>query len=190
MGNFDERQKQIQREIDRKNGKNIKENGDEGEEGDEKSKEESSDVLGGEDKKATGQSLRIREDTAKYLRNLDVDSAHYDPKTRSMREAPVKEVVDQMAKGQIGMDYIGDNFLRHTGDTKEVLDMQTFAWDANERYQSAGVHMESNPTESLKIYKEFQQHKKELKDKVKKSVLNKYGGEEYLKPRPKELTKQ
>lgn len=36
----------------------------------------------------TVRNLRIREDTAKYLRNLDVDSAYYDPKTRSMRENP------------------------------------------------------------------------------------------------------
>ena len=33
-------------------------------------------------------NLRIREDTAKYLRNLDANSAFYDPKTRSMRENP------------------------------------------------------------------------------------------------------
>lgn len=33
-------------------------------------------------------NLRIREDTAKYLLNLDVNSAHYDPKSRSMREDP------------------------------------------------------------------------------------------------------
>lgn len=31
-------------------------------------------------------NLRIREDTAKYLRNLDPGSAFYDPKTRSMRK--------------------------------------------------------------------------------------------------------
>ena len=30
----------------------------------------------------TVRNLRIREDTAKYLRNLDLSSAHYDPKTR------------------------------------------------------------------------------------------------------------
>lgn len=35
-------------------------------------------------------NLRIREDTAKYLLNLDAESAYYDPKTRSMRDAPVK----------------------------------------------------------------------------------------------------
>ena len=37
-------------------------------------------------------NLRIREDTAKYLRNLDTNSAHYDPKTRSMREDPRPDV--------------------------------------------------------------------------------------------------
>lgn len=36
----------------------------------------------------TVRNLRIREDTAKYLVNLDPDSAYYDPKTRSMRDAP------------------------------------------------------------------------------------------------------
>jgi pre-mRNA-processing factor SLU7 len=39
----------------------------------------------------TVRNLRIREDTAKYLLNLDVNSAHYDPKTRSMREDPLPD---------------------------------------------------------------------------------------------------
>ena len=33
-------------------------------------------------------NLRVREDTAKYLLNLDLNSAYYDPKTRSMRADP------------------------------------------------------------------------------------------------------
>ena len=36
----------------------------------------------------TVRNLRIREDTAKYLRNLNPNSAYYDPKTRSMRHNP------------------------------------------------------------------------------------------------------
>lgn len=40
----------------------------------------------------TVRNLRIREDTAKYLINLDETSAYYDPKTRSMRDAPVKNM--------------------------------------------------------------------------------------------------
>jgi hypothetical protein len=43
----------------------------------------------------TVRNLRIREDTAKYLINLDPESAYYDPKTRSMRDAPVKNVAPQ-----------------------------------------------------------------------------------------------
>lgn len=40
----------------------------------------------------TVRNLRIREDTAKYLINLDPDSAYYDPKTRSMRDAPLRDL--------------------------------------------------------------------------------------------------
>ena len=43
----------------------------------------------------TVRNLRIREDTAKYLINLDPESAYYDPKTRSMRDAPVKNVLPE-----------------------------------------------------------------------------------------------
>lgn len=42
--------------------------------------------------RVTVRNLRIREDTAKYLRNLDIESAYYDPKTRSMRETPTAGV--------------------------------------------------------------------------------------------------
>jgi pre-mRNA-processing factor SLU7 len=41
--------------------------------------------------RTTVRNLRIREDTAKYLLNLDVNSAYYDPKTRSMRDNPLKD---------------------------------------------------------------------------------------------------
>ncbi len=56
----------------------------------------------------TGWNMRVREDRAKYLLNLDVDSAFYDPKTRSMRENPYAGT---------GVDpkdvlYAGDNALK------------------------------------------------------------------------------
>lgn len=41
--------------------------------------------VGGAQMKITVRNLRLREDTPKYLRNLALDSAHYDPKARSMR---------------------------------------------------------------------------------------------------------
>ena len=61
----------------------------------------------------TVRNLRIREDTAKYLRNLDLSSAHYDPKTRSMRKNPYEGT----GKSQEEVDFAGDNFVRITGDT-------------------------------------------------------------------------
>lgn len=45
----------------------------------------------------TVRNLRIREDTAKYLLNLDPDSAYYDPKTRSMRDAPDRDQAEDVS---------------------------------------------------------------------------------------------
>merc|ERR1712151_284064 len=59
--------------------------------------------------RTTTRNLRIREDTAKYLLNLDVNSAFYDPKSRSMRQNPLPgaQPGDTM--------FTGDNFTRATG---------------------------------------------------------------------------
>ena len=59
--------------------------------------------------KMTERNLRIREHTAKYLLNLDPNSAHYDPKSRSMRSNPRPQDEAEDAT------YSGDNFVRHTG---------------------------------------------------------------------------
>ena len=61
---------------------------------------------------ATGsvRNLRIREDTAKYLLNLDPNSAHYDAKSRSMRADP------QPDKPAHEKTFAGDNATRGTGD--------------------------------------------------------------------------
>lgn len=65
------------------------------EEGDEEKYADAADAVGQKlDTKTriTVRNLRIREDTAKYLINLDPESAYYDPKTRSMREAPLQDL--------------------------------------------------------------------------------------------------
>ena len=67
-------------------------------------------------------NLRIREDLPKYLRNLNPNSAYYDAKTRSMRANPTPGVpADQLT-------YHGDNAMRMTGDTKDFMKTQVFAW--------------------------------------------------------------
>lgn len=69
--------------------------------------------------RTTMMNLRIREDTAKYLFNLDVESAFYDPKTRSMRDNPLKHLKDS----EQGI-YRGDNVMRHTGNADTVTKME------------------------------------------------------------------
>lgn len=95
-----EQQRKIKREAD---SKQKTSNGDAADEGadsdnsnsdidDEKYAEGVAEPVQKHDSKAkdrvTVKNLRIREDTAKYLLNLDVKSSYYDPKTRSMRENP------------------------------------------------------------------------------------------------------
>ncbi|KAM0748511.1 hypothetical protein T439DRAFT_327772 [Meredithblackwellia eburnea MCA 4105] len=130
--------------------------------------------------RVTVRNLRIREDTAKYLRNLDIDSAYYDPKTRSMREAPVASARPEDAV------FAGDNFARHSGGASEVQQLQLFAWQSEQRGND--VHINSNPTASLLLHKEFLAKKEKLKETSSASILNKYGGEQYLQSLPKELS--
>ncbi|RWS29013.1 Pre-mRNA-splicing factor SLU7-like protein [Leptotrombidium deliense] len=129
----------------------------------------------------TVRNLRIREDVAKYLRNLDPNSAYYDPKTRAMRDNPYKNsgVVPQE------LPYAGENFVRYTGDTVSVMKSQLFAWQAHEK--GVDVHLQAEPTKAELLHKQFQVKKEEFKDNIKASVMEKYGGEEYLQQPPKEL---
>jgi pre-mRNA-processing factor SLU7 len=60
----------------------------------------------------TVRNLRIREDTAKYLINLDPESAYYDPKTRSMREAPDQNVApEDVCSHSISINFMIDSII-------------------------------------------------------------------------------
>ncbi|KAL7747938.1 mRNA splicing protein [Sorochytrium milnesiophthora] len=144
---------------------------------------ESADMAGQKvDMKArqTVRNLRIREDIPKYLRNLDLNSAHYDPKTRSMRDNPNKD------KSADGVEFSGDNFYRYTGDAPKMNELMVFAWQASER-GAGDVHLQANPSQAEMIYREHLKKKQTLKDTVRDSILDKYGGEEHLAAPPKEL---
>ncbi|KAJ3544438.1 hypothetical protein NM688_g5747 [Phlebia brevispora] len=127
----------------------------------------------------TVRNLRIREDTAKYLINLDPSSAYYDPKTRSMRDNPVKDTAAEDAQ------FTGENFLKYTGEAPDMQQLQLFAWNAAARGND--VHMNANPTQGQLLHQEYLKKKEQLKESTKVSILAKYGGEEYLEKAPKEL---
>jgi pre-mRNA-processing factor SLU7 len=129
--------------------------------------------------RTTIRNLRIREDTAKYLRNLDLNSAYYDPKTRSMRENPnpsdnPEEVV-----------YAGDNHIRSTGDSKKFMNMQSYAWEAYEK--GLDLHIQGAPSEAEFLFEHFKVSKEAMKQKAKDHTLSRYGGEEHLDSLPKAL---
>ncbi|XP_051167554.1 pre-mRNA-splicing factor Slu7-like [Leptopilina boulardi] len=126
----------------------------------------------------TVRNLRIREDTAKYLRNLDPNSAYYDPKTRSMRDNPY-------AGTDREVDYQGENFTRFTGDTQEHATAQLFAWEASGR--GLDVHLLAEPTKLELLKKEYDKNRSEQKNKSKNRVIEKYGGEEHLDVPPAPL---
>ncbi|KAJ7977244.1 Pre-mRNA-splicing factor SLU7-like protein [Quillaja saponaria] len=69
----------------------------------------------------TVRNLCIREDTEKYLLNLDVNSAHYDPKTRSMREDPLRNANPNEKF------YSGDNRFRNSGQALEFKELNIHA---------------------------------------------------------------
>lgn len=126
----------------------------------------------------TVRNLRIREDTAKYLRNLDPNSAYYDPKTRSMRDNPYTGTEREV-------DYKGENFVRFSGDTQQHANAQLFAWDAHEK--GVDVHLLAEPTKLELLKQEYDKKRDELKDKARDSIIERYGGEEHLKALPKSL---
>jgi pre-mRNA-processing factor SLU7 len=119
---------------------------------------------------ATGsvRNLRIREDTAKYLLNLDVNSAHYDPKTRSMREDPLPH------KPAHEKPFAGDNFVRTSGAEYE-------AWAALERHalqayeKGAEVHAQALPSLAETMYASFKAKKEALVRKQRSDVRERYG---------------
>ena len=90
---------------------------------------------------ATGsaRNLRIREDTAKYLLNLDPNSAHYDPKSRSMREDP------QPYKDPSQKAFAGDNFVRQSGDFHDMEALAVHSFSAHDKGQD--IHMQGAPSQ-------------------------------------------
>lgn len=129
--------------------------------------------VGGAQMKVTARNLRIREDTAKYLRNLDPNSAYYDPKSRSMRDNPNPEMTAD------DLQFAGDNFARVSGDAVGLADTQLFAWEATDKGVQE-IHPQANPSQAEMMKRQFKEKSSDLKLKQRKAVLDKYGGAEYL----------
>jgi pre-mRNA-processing factor SLU7 len=135
--------------------------------------------VGGAQMKTTVRNLRIREDTAKYLRNLNPNSAYYDPKTRSMRDNPNPDL------NHDDTTYAGDNVVRFTGDAKKLASTQLFVWEAYSK--GTDINPIANPSQAEYLKKQFEEKKAALEKEKKRKILDKYGGNEHLNAPPKEL---
>ena len=151
--------------------------GEEGEEEEEEEEEEEAKYaeesdMGRHQSTAT-RNLRIREDTAKYLLNLDLDSAKYDPKTRSM--------VDSGATADQAAALVAeDNFMRASGDAAEFEKAARYAWESQERGDKNKTHLQANPTSGEYFRRKEKEEKERRGAAQRKMLLEKYGGEEYL----------
>ena len=120
-------------------------------------------------------NLRLREDTAKYLLNLDLDSAKYDPKTRSM--------VDMGAQADQASALVAeDNFMKASGDAAEFEKAQKYAWESQERGDKDKVHVQANPTSGEYFLRKEKAENEAKQEAKRKMLLEKYGGEQHLQP--------
>lgn len=123
-------------------------------------------------KQATStRNLRLREDTAKYLLNLDLDSAKYDPKTRSM--------VDSGASADNAAKLVAEEgFQRASGDAAEFEKAQRYAWETQERGDKNKLHLQANPTSGEVMRKKQLKEAEEQAAARKKALAEKYGTQE------------
>jgi len=123
--------------------------------------------VGGNGMRITARNLRIREDTPKYLRNLSLDSAFYDPKSRSMRANPYPN------QNPEELPFAGDNFIRYSGDAVTLAQNQVLCWEMQEQGMSS-IDVISNPSQAEFLHKQFVEKKKTMEDSKRKAILAKY----------------
>ncbi|KAI1417452.1 Pre-mRNA splicing Prp18-interacting factor-domain-containing protein [Hypoxylon sp. FL1857] len=112
--------------------------------------------------------LRIREDTAKYLLNLDLESAKYDPKTRTMVDAGA-------TSDKAAALFAEEGFLRASGDAAEFERAQKYAWEKQEKSGDTSQHMQANPTAG-EFYRKKEKEEAERKRAERQRLLaEKYG---------------
>lgn len=142
----------------------------------------------GRNQPTSTRQLRLREDTAKYLLDLNLDSAKYDPKTRSM-----DMTAQTLNSGKAGDDLASEGFVRPSHDPKSDAAAferaQRYAWETQEKpvtanaptpaAQIAGggtkVHFEANPTASALAHQKSLEAATAKKAQQKSYLLDKYG---------------
>ncbi|RFU81891.1 pre-mrna-splicing factor slu7 [Trichoderma arundinaceum] len=153
----------------RKQAKNTVDGYDDDEEKDDGDKYAEENDMSKHQSTATRQ-LRIREDTAKYLLNLDLESAKYDPKTRALVNsgATADKAADLFAE---------EGFMRSSGDAGEFEKAQRYAWEAQEKSGDTLQHLQANPTAGAFYRKKQFEEAEKRRAEREKQLLEKYGSD-------------
>lgn len=130
----------------------------------------------GRQQSTSTRNLRLREDKAKYLLDLNPDSAKYDPKTRSM--------VDPGGGGS-SLD-ANEDFVRKGGESEEFERAQRYAWETQERGDANKIHLQANPTAAMLAIKKEKEESEQRRETQRKALLEKYGEQEHVKSPPAE----
>ncbi|KAK0655258.1 Pre-mRNA splicing Prp18-interacting factor-domain-containing protein [Cercophora newfieldiana] len=120
------------------------------------------------------QSMRLREDTAKYLLNLDPDSAKYNPKKRTLVDPGA--IADKSAAL-----FAEESFLRASGQAAEFERAQRYAWEAQEKSGNTDLHLEANPTAGA-ILRKKETEEREAKRRKRAELLASQYGEQPVVP--------
>lgn len=118
--------------------------------------------------KATTRNLRIVEDTAKYLFNLDDNSAKYDPKSRSMNDDPNP---DQPNSKQI---FRGDRMAKFTGDAPKLVEQEKFVWEMVKK-TNADLNSVANPTVTEKTFQKIKESTQTFLNEKNEAFMDNYG---------------
>lgn len=118
--------------------------------------------------KSIKQSMRLREDTAKYLLNLDSDSAKYNPKKRALVDAGA--INDKSAAL-----FAEESFLRASGDAAEFERAQRYAWEAQEKAGDTSLHLQANPTAGAVMRKKEVEERETKRQKRAEMLASQYG---------------
>jgi len=121
----------------------------------------------GKDKRVK-QSMRLREDTAKYLLNLDSDSAKYNPKKRALVDAGA--IGDKSAQL-----FAEESYLRASGEAAEFEQAQRYAWEAQERTGDTALHLQANPTAGEFLRKKENEERESKRRKRAEILAAQYG---------------
>ncbi|KAI0476202.1 putative mRNA splicing protein [Xylariaceae sp. FL0804] len=161
--------------------RDVADEGDEGDDADAGEKYAEEMDMGKHQSTATRQ-LRIREDTAKYLLNLDLESAKYDPKTRTIVDAGATAATDRAAQL-----FAEEGFLRASGDAAEFERAQRYAWEAQEAAGDTGQHLQANPTAGEFSRRREREDAEGQREARRRALLDRYGADERAMTMPQAL---